>query len=130
MTKGAITLPSTLESKVAPSNPADRPRDGDAPDDGPVDIAMPPVRCAGCCRRENFGDMYHGARLRRRSAEAQHDGRGCYPKCHAERPVYQLGEQPHEEEEQPGLVHAPPLQFVTGTNNHGERRNRPPPAAL
>ena len=25
------------------------------------------------------------ARLRRRSAEAQHDGRGCYPKCHAER---------------------------------------------
>ena len=38
-------------------NAADRPRDGDAPDDGPVDIAMPPVRCAGCCRRENFGDM-------------------------------------------------------------------------
>ena len=69
------------------------------------------ARCAGCCRRENFGEMYDGARLRRRSAEAQHDGRGCYPKCHAERPVYQLGEQPHEEEEQPGLVHAP-LQWA------------------
>lgn len=58
--------------------------------------------------------MYHGARLRWRNAEAQHDGGGCYPKCHAERPVYQLGEQPHEEKEQPGLVHAPPLQFITG----------------
>src|SRR5262249_12110406 len=68
-------------------NAAGGPGDGDAPDDGPVDIAMPPVRCAGCRRRENFGDMHHGARLRRRSAEAQHDARGGHPECHAERAV-------------------------------------------
>ena len=58
-------------------------------------------------------------RLRRRSAEAQHDGRGGHPECHAERAVYQLREQPHEEEEQPGLVHGSPLQFVAGTDNDG-----------
>src|SRR4030095_7738808 len=40
------------------------------------------------------------------------DGRGCYPKCHAERAVYQLRERPHEEEEQPGLGHASPCNSL------------------
>src|SRR5262245_47532274 len=71
-------------------NAAGGPRDGNAPDDGPVDIAMPPVRCAGCCRREEFGHMHQGARLRRRSAEAQHDGGGGTPGWTTESAVAQV----------------------------------------